>query len=345
MGEVSVVSVGQGIGEAERPQLSPEMLVGEYLNYKRQRLHGRSVATANWVTTLAHPCAAYAVYMRTIPAGERRQMKDSLGMIFSEGDDQARAIKRDLLDMGWEVEGAEGQMAWPNYQITGRQDLKLRKAGFPSVYAEIKSCSPFTYMALNSPDDAWEHKYHFIQKWAKQVALYMVLKGVSRYWMVLKNKSTGQIKILDFTLGDRELQAAEDMLQKAEKVNRLIQIGQMPGASMKASDKDLCSECEFFEQCRPQIDFGPGARILTDETAGEMAEKAARREELKPLADEFKELDEELKGEVKGLLEEGQENLVFGDWIATVKRVEKKAYTVKAQTQTQVKLVRVGSQG
>src|SRR6266581_3074526 len=110
-------------------QLSPEKLVEDFRKYKASRLHGASLASSNWPTVLAHACDAYAVYMRTVPPQDRRAMDPKLGMVFSEGDDQARAIKRDLLDMGYEVEGAEGQMVWSKYQISGRKDLKIRKNG------------------------------------------------------------------------------------------------------------------------------------------------------------------------------------------------------------------------
>src|SRR5215469_5987885 len=105
-----------------RPELSADQLVKDYFEYKTQRLRGRSLANANWVTSLAHERDAYAVYMRTVEPEKRLQLKDSLGMVCSEGDDQARAIKRDLLDMGYEVEGAEGQRSWKQYEITGRKD-------------------------------------------------------------------------------------------------------------------------------------------------------------------------------------------------------------------------------
>src|SRR5690349_17873800 len=85
--------------EAIRDQLSPGRLVEEYKALKKGR-ERTSIATANWVTTLGHECEAYAVYNRTVLPKDRRALKESLGMIFAEGDDQARAIKRDLFAMG-----------------------------------------------------------------------------------------------------------------------------------------------------------------------------------------------------------------------------------------------------
>lgn len=311
------------VDEVIQDQLTPEKLVADYRQYKTSRLSGRSIANANWVTTLAHECEAYGVYMRTVPPQKRRKMKESLGMIFSEGDDQARAIKRDLMDMGYEVEGAEGQVSWPKFQITGRKDLRIRKIGVRhGISTEVKSCSPFTYDSINTPEDVRTHKWVFMRKWFGQVALYMVLQGEEKYWLLLKNKSTGQIKVIEFTLGDEEWAAADVMTKKAERINEFVQIGKMPTPEMKISTPDLCTECEFFDTCLPELNMGMGAKILDEERAAELSAQADRWTELKPIAKEFNDLDEELKGEVKSMTIDGEESLVFGDWVANVKRTE-----------------------
>lgn len=328
-------------------KLEPQMLVAEYLEYKKQRVHGRNVATANWVTVLCHDCEAYAVYMRTVPVKDRLPMKESLGLVFSEGDDQARAIKRDLLDMGWDVEGAESQMAWGTYQITGRQDLKLRRPGIRrGVFAELKSCSPYTYDSINSVEDLKNHRWPFIVKWYRQVCLYMVLKSVDRYWLILKNKSTGQIKVIEFHLGDQELHTAEEMLKRAERVNHLVQIGQLPSSEQKISAPDLCPECEFFTACAPDVDFGRAAEFLSEEQAAEMEKKLERLAEIKAVAKEYESLDDDLKSEVKAMaLASNADSVVIGEWIARLKRQEVKAEKEprKAFTKTIVKFVKMES--
>lgn len=327
--------------------LEPAMLVSEYLEYKKQRVHGRNVASANWVTVLCHDCEAYAVYMRTVPVKDRLPMKDSLGMIFSEGDDQARAIKRDLLDMGWDVEGAESQMAWSAYQITGRQDLKLRRPGVRrGVFAELKSCSPYTYDSINSVEELKNHKWPFIVKWYRQVCLYMVLKSVDRYWLILKNKSTGQIKVVEFHLGDTELHAAEQMLKRAERVNKLVQIGELPSTQQKISAPDLCPECEFFTACAPDVDFGTSAEFLSEEQAAEMERKLERIAEIKPFVKEYEDLDDDVKSEIKSMVTvTNADSVVIGDWIAGIKRQEVAAEKTprKGFMKTIIKFVKVES--
>lgn len=302
------------------PILEAQQLVKDYVSYKTQKVHGRSMATANWVTTLAHDCEAYAVFMRTVPVEKRIAMKGSLGMIFSEGDDQARAIKRDLLSMGYEVEGAEGQVAWKEYQITGRQDLTIRREGIrKGIDCEIKSCAPFTYDSISSVEDLKNHKWPFIVKWYRQCCLYMVLKGVEKYWMLLKNKSTGQIKIIEMVLDDEAYKTADWMVTKAQAVNKLVQIGEMPSENQKISSPDLCPECEMFAVCNPAIDFGVAAQVLGEEEAAEMEKKLDRWWEIKEMAKEFGDLDDELKGEAKSLAAPDGEQIVIGNWIASLK--------------------------
>lgn len=332
----------------DRYELTPEKLVEDYRTYKGQRLHGRSLAGANWVTTLAHECEAYGVFMRTVPAEKRLAMKESLGMIFSEGDDQARAIKRDLLDMGYEVEGAEGQMSWAAFQITGRQDLKIRRQGARhSIYAEIKSCSQYSYDSVNSVDDMRTHKWMYIRKWYAQVCLYMLLRAVETYWVILKNKQTGQIKIVVFTLDQNAWVAADAMVEKAKRINEFVQIGAMPTPEMKIEEPNLCEECEMFAVCNPSLNFGAAATILDDELAADLSNRTARILELKPLAKEYEDLDDEVKSTVKSLCSvSGSETVVYGEYIANIKRIPiKEGKPRAAYTQVRVSFQKTGGVG
>ena len=307
-------------------------LVAEYERYKLSRSHGGSMASTNWVTTLCHECEAYAFFNRTVPPERRRKIEAGLAMLFSEGDEQARIIKRDLTDMGYEITGAEGQLVWKEFEISGRRDLEIWKPGMRHrIRMEIKSCSPFTFDKINSVEDLRESQHSWLQKYAKQVSLYMVLEGVTEYFLMLKNKSSGRIKIIEFHLGDVELEAAEKMLQKAQRVNKLIQMkAEQPPNEMKVSDADICSECMFYDTCLPDLSFGPGAVIFDEESVAELVAQLDRRAELEPVHKEFKKLDEDLKQEMKMHTSQGQEKLVIGPWLVEVKEQGRKAFSVEA---------------
>ena len=250
-------------------------------------------------------------------------------------------VKRDLIDAGFEVSGEEEQMSWPKYQISGRRDLLIWKEGFKEkARVEVKSCSPWTFQSINSVEDIRDSEKHWLKKWYKQVALYMILQSVERYWMMLKNKQNGQIKIIEFLMDDGIYATAEGMLKRAETVNRMIQIGEMPKVEQKISDPDLCAECEFFDTCLPAITYGPGAAVLTEEDAAEMEARLNCSQQLEPAYKEYKDLDDELKEEIKGMHNTSDvAQVVAGDWIAFVKESKRKAYDVKAQTIVSVKFM------
>lgn len=321
--------------------LRPQDVVTAYEKYKTSERGRFSVATSNWPTALSHPCTAYALYNRIVPSEARRAIGTDLAMIFSEGNDQARIVKRDLEDAGFEVTGQESQMVWAKYQISGRQDVSLYKKGYKEkVHCEIKSCAPFTYDAIHTVQDLMNEQKEWLHRWYKQVCLYMVLQGVERYWLILKNKARGGIKIIEFTMTDHVYETAEAMLQKAEHTNKLVQIGGLPDKNDKLSDPDYCAECPFFDTCLPNLAFGPGATVLTDEQCADMEMRLNRRKELEPAYKEFKDLDEEIKEDIKGIhANSDSEQVVAGDWICLVKESQRKAYTVNAQTIVSVKFV------
>jgi CRISPR/Cas system-associated exonuclease Cas4 (RecB family) len=322
-------------------ELRPQDVVTAYGRYKARERSRQSMATANWPTVLAHECEAYAFYNRTVPGERRRKIGEGLAMIFSEGNDQARMVKRDLIDAGFEVSGEEEQMTWPKYQISGRRDLVLWKDGFKEkVRVEVKSTSPWTFDAINKPEDIQNATKDWLVKWWKQVALYMILQSVEKYWLLMKNKQNGNIKIIEFTMNDDIYNAAEVMLKKAERVNRMVQIGEFPSKEQKVSDADICAECPFFDACLPDLAFGPGAAILTDEEATELAAQLDRREELTPAHKEYESIDEEVKGSIKALALGGIDKVVAEDWICTVKEQSRKAFSVAASTFKKISFVR-----
>jgi hypothetical protein len=327
------------------PQLTAEYIVSEYEKYKSSKRRGGTLATANWPTVLANQCEAYAVYMRTVPPERRRKIGTDLAMIFEEGNEQHRIVKRDLAEAGFECSDEETQAAWPKYQISGRKDLKIWKHGYAEkLNVEVKSCSPYTFDAINSADDLKKSSKDWLVKWWKQVSLYQVLIGVERYLMLLKNKSTGAIKIIEFHLDDEGYQAAEAMLKKAERVNHLVQIGEPPSPAQKLGDADVCCECEFFDTCLPEIAFGPGATVLSEEEATELSAQLDRREALEPAKREFDQIDREVKGSIKALALGGTNKVVAEEWIATVKDVGKDAYTVPAHMEKHISFFRVGQE-
>lgn len=327
---------------ARAKQLTPDDVIEAYRKYKLEQGGGSSgsVASSNWPTTLAHECRAYAYWNRTVPGDQRRDFSPELKMIFSEGNDQARIVKRDLQDAGFTISDQESQMSWPKYQIYGRKDFQIWREGFrEKIHVEVKSASRFTYSAINKVEDLLNDRKPWLKKWYKQTALYMVLQGVEKYWMLLKSKEMGAIKIIEFAMNDQILNTANEMINKAEWVNKLIQIGEVPKTEDKISDADYCSECEFYHACLPDLAFMGGAVILDEAAIGEMEQQLDRRAELAPLRKEYEDLDEELKDVIKSMASEGASRIVIGKWIAQIREQSRDGYVVNPTTFKVVKFV------
>ena len=321
--------------------LTPKMVVSAYEKYKAGERGKGSMATSNWPTVLAHDCEAYAYYNRTVPPKNRRKIGADLAMIFSEGHDQARMVKRDLQDAGFEVSGEEEQMVDKRYQISGRRDLLIWKPGLKEkVRVEVKSCSPWTFDAVKRPEDIAKSSKIWLRKWWKQIALYMHLQGVDKYWLMMKNKQSGQLKIIEFVMDAGMQKSVKEMLQKAARVNKMIQTTTPPSKKQKISDPEYCSECEFLDTCLPKLVFGPGATVLTREEATELELQLDRREKLVGRWREYNEIDEEVKDKIKALGLAGVNKVVAGDWIATIKEEFRKAYKVDENTIQKVFFIR-----
>ena len=324
--------------------LTPSTVIEEYQKYKLHDsgVRSRGMASANHVTALVHECEAYSIYNRTVPGDKRRKIESRLAMVFAEGNDQSRIVKRDLMDAGFEIEEQEGQMVWPAFEIVGHQDFAIRKPGFARIKTELKSCAPYTYESINSVDDLRNHRWSFIQKWYRQIVLYMLLQNAENYWLMLKNKSTGGIKIVEFRLGDEELRDAEEILRKAQRVNEAVHAGREPEEDQKISSPDACAECEFFNVCLPDLAFGARAEVLNAETAAELEKALDRRKELEAAHKEYEAIDDDVKTEIKRMAGQDIGEVVIGSWLASLKFQEVKPETkLRAGfTKTVIKFVR-----
>jgi CRISPR/Cas system-associated exonuclease Cas4 (RecB family) len=302
--------------------LSPAEVVTKYEQYKLHDsgVRGRGMATANHVTALTHECEAYAIYNRLVPANARKSLEPRLAMVFSEGRDQERIVKRDLMDAGFDVYEQQSQMVWPEFQIVGHQDFSIRQPGFGGVHVDVKSCAPFTFDSIDSVEDLLNHKWSFVRHWYSQLVLYMVLQNCETYWLMLKNKSTGKLKVIELRLNDDAYREAERMIAKAKRVNEAVAKGQEPELAQKITDPSVCSECEFFNVCLPDMGFKGKAVMLSAEEIGELESMLERRAELESAASEYDSVDKEIKETIKEVAGTESDVVLVGEWIASIKR-------------------------
>ena len=267
---------------------------------------------ANRASELGHPCLRYLVFLRT-KWDQRSPYSVGTLLRFLEGQLHENAVIDLLRRAGFVIVEQQRTFYWEKYQISGHIDGKVMIEG-KTYPLEIKSVSPFIWPKLNSIEDMKRSKFMYIRKYPAQMMIYLLLDNSERGVMLLKNKSSGQLKEIWV---DLDYDLAEEMVQKAEAVNRHIEEGTVPNPI--EYDEEICGQCPFVHICMPDV-FRHPIGISEDL---ELIEKLERWWELKPLAEEFRNLDADLSKAFEGV-----DRMLIGDFLITGKWVERKAYTV-----------------
>lgn len=285
----------------------------------------RYPCNSNRASSLGDPCLRKLVYERT--HWDQKALPDvNLQYIFDEGNLQEQAVIRDLMDAGFVITEQQRAYDWKKYNITGRIDGKISMNGEKPAPFEIKSMSPFIWDKINTVEDLINAKQPWLKKYPAQMQVYLLLSEEEQGVLILKNKTTGRLKQIEIIL---DYVFAESLLKIAEAVNKHIADNLLPDRI--EFDDAICSKCNFAHICLPDIDF-KGAEFLDSD---ELEIKLNRREELKPVVDEYNELDKEIKETVKE-----KPKVVIGNWLIEGKWVEKKEYTVKAGKYWNTKIVK-----
>lgn len=318
--------------------MTPQELVADYERYKTSRAHHQGPSANNRASVLGHPCFAYAFFDRVVEPKDRRPVDTRLAMIFDEGSAQELILKRDLMAVGYDVIESQGSLYWPAEQISGHRDFKLARNG-KVVRCEAKSVNPHWYGGLHTVADVREHKSYIVRKWYSQVLIYMLLDSEDSYWLILKNKSSGEIKILEFAWTDEMWKDASVLLDKARAINGMVREAQDKRGDWrlvqleekaKIKDASICPNCEFFEVCLPSLSLGPGVKVIED---ADLAADLDAYHEIEQGVDTGNRLYEQIKGTLKVLLKDSDvEAVLVGDWVVRVKRYDVAERTMKASS-------------
>ncbi len=276
----------------------------------------------NRASEAGHPCVRFLVLSRLKP--ELKQLHDvRLQRIFDEGNLHEKAVLRELEEAGFDIIEQQRSFEWKKFQLTGHIDGKIRIDG-KLIPIDIKSCSPNIFPAIKklTSKEMLTSKYTWIRKYPAQILLYMLMDGSDEGILLFKNKGSGEKYQMNFNLNDH-LEYTESILKKLEIVNSYVEKEEIP--DIEKSDE--CRNCDFCKtSCFPGQDYGPGFDIYSDE---ELEAKLLRREELKESAKEFKQLDDEIKKQMKG------KNAVIGDFLIESKEYERKSYKVPDEIKKQ----------
>jgi CRISPR/Cas system-associated exonuclease Cas4 (RecB family) len=280
------------------------MLVEKIIENKQAKIRLRPCHT-NRASSLGHVCERKLVFDRT-RWQDATPHDVGLQFIFDEGHLQETQVLKDLADAGWHVIDQQRDYEWKEYQITAHLDGKivLEKA----FTLEIKSMNPYTFTQIQSAQDIIQSRKHYIRAYAAQGQIYMLLSNSVRMVFIFKNKSTGQLKEIWM---DLDYQFAEELIQKAVRINKHVNAGTIPDSI--PWNEDICGRCAFAHICLPEA--RRDALDLTDDPELEL--KLKRRHELAPLRKEYEELDDEVKSAVKE-----KSKVVVGDFLITGKFIE-----------------------
>lgn len=278
----------------------------------------------NRASMLGDPCLRRLVLYRT--KGEQAEPpSERLQSIFEQGNQVESYVRRVLSECGIELESAQAEFPRNDYQITGHVDGLARWNG-EMLVVEIKSINGPDWERITSEDDLIRAGKLWLRKWYDQLQVYLLLADLKQAVLVLYNKATGELKAL--TIG-QNLARAEELTTKAELVNLHLAEGSLPDFIQDVAE---CRRCPFLARaCDPPLDFGPGARVITDETLIELAET---RERTGQAAEEYTVADKRLKEALRGV-EQG----IMGPYAITGRWQSFTRYDVPKEVKEQFKNV------
>jgi CRISPR/Cas system-associated exonuclease Cas4 (RecB family) len=164
--------------------------------------------------------------------------------------------------------------------------------------------------------------------WVWQVTGYMLALNVEYALILLVEPSDYQWKVipvaLDYDLGER-------LLKRAEGIEAHLTAGTLPDYH---PDPRQCKDCRLAHVCCPPMNFEATMAFFEgSELESDLQWLASRKADKS----EFDKRDRKVKDSLKVLAEQrpGAEQIVIGETTVQVKRIEKRAYTVAAQSNVQ----------
>lgn len=274
----------------------------------------------NRASELGNPCERFLVLART--QTDKMGLHDiGLQRIFDEGHIHEVAVLREIEDAGIEVVEQQRPYLWQKFELSGRIDAKIKDEDGALIPLEIKSCSSNVFRSVKdkAPKELLDSSRPWIRKYPAQVLAYAMMACAEHAILLFKNKETGEKCQKVFGVIE-SLEYMESNLKKLERVNKHVAEGTVPEIEIQKSDE--CQRCGFAKTiCFPNVDFGPGYEMFTDE---EWIAKLDRLAELEDVSKEHRELYEQVREAFSG------KNAVVGNWKIESKEVERKEFTVKA---------------
>lgn len=244
-------------------------------------------------------CERRMVYELTRPEEQQPWSSEILAK-FRRGDDRERDLLADLTRIGRDAE--------PPFKIIGQQerfqlrDHRSRVAIVGKVDArieidatrapiEVKAWSPFMVDRIETFEDLFDNPW--TQSGGYQLLSYLYGAGEPFGFLLLDR--SGIPKLLPVDL-ERNLDRMEEFLARAERVLDYRDRETLPDY---LDDPAECRRCPFFgSTCNPPLSADGAPRLLADPALEAALE---RRHALKAAADEYRKVDDEVKGHLRGV--------------------------------------------
>jgi len=238
-------------------------------------------------------CDRYLTYS-VLNWQDRPKHDADLQGLFDAGNQEEKNIIRELIDLGFNVIHAQTPFEIKdnkgNIMCSGKIDGKIEiEHGTPAIPFEIKNIHPMIFNGLNSADDF--NKKTFYKKYLKQIQLYLFGNNIEAGFFIISN-GRGQWKLFPVVL---DYGFCEQILQRIERTWKHIQAKTYP--DKVDYNEQLCDRCAFNHICLPEK-INNGANIINNE---ELEINLDRHQELKPLVEEFEDLDDTIKSTFKGV--------------------------------------------
>lgn len=258
-------------------------------------------------SSIGNPCDRF--HYHSIKDWRHRPLHDEIRQsIFDEGELHEKDAIITMMNLGYQIVEHQREFQIDKPLITGHIDGILRWEGVDYPF-DIKSMDRVIYNKIKSIEDLLYSKSLYQRQYAGQLQMYLLMNAEEIGCFILKNKSTGQLKPLWMEI---DYDYCEKILKRAERVYEALSKQTPPE---RYPDFSICSKCDFRELCLPDLKTGDGVRVLDDM---EMASLLERRDQLKEVAEEYSELDDQIKEHFKVF---GTGESICGDYVVKVSEV------------------------
>lgn len=275
-------------------------------------------------SNIGHPCERYLYLL--IKHWDKQEPHDAgLQNIFDFGNSVEDYTIKKLKDAGLEII-TPTLRSWKveNPLITGREDIRIKDPEDGQLYpAEIKGLSPYEWERLNSIEDFYSSKRHYVQGYPAQIMVYCWKFEKEKGFFVLTNKLNGRIKIIEVPF---DWDRADALLKKAERIYKALEDSTGGYLPESCDNLSVCDGCSLRHICT-----AAHTRPETEIDGGELEEKIMRRMALSPYKREYETVNDEIKA-----LMRGRACVLAGDFLVETKTIHKQEYTVKARDETRV---------